>query len=348
MAEFGQDRVEHDAAERIVFNAEHAQAPRIGLADASSASRARLTLAPLARVSVTASVKVVPPPRRGATTMSPPIARAICLTDDRPSPAPPKRDAIETLACENGRNRRLISSSVRPMPLSEIAKATPTLSFGAAQRRYRQRNAALFGEFHGIVDQVFQRRAQPDGIADHECRKFLGNIDLGLQTFRRRPPGQQISGGARQCSQVEQILPHPGRQRRPRAASTNNVARLARCSAPALMVSTQRRSRSSRSDVASRLLIARIPVSGVRTSCANAASAASTMPGSAFAAMRLRRAFAGGFGARFFDGCFFLASRPLRRERGFAAMVPLDPTERQHGMATAAGVTPSRFYSNPQ
>ena len=64
-----------------------------------------------------------------------------------------------------------------------------------------------------------------------------------------------------------------------RAASTNSVARLARCSAPALMVSTQRRSRSSRSEVASRLLIARMPVSGVRTSCAKAANAVSTMPG---------------------------------------------------------------------
>src|SRR5262249_25061533 len=38
-------------------------------------------------------------------------------------------------------------------------------------------------------------------------------------------------------------------------------------------VATQRRSRSSSSDVASNSPIARIPVSGVRTSCANAASA---------------------------------------------------------------------------
>jgi hypothetical protein len=52
------------------------------------------------------------------------MARASCLTDDRPSPAPPKRDAMETLACENGRNRRLISASVRPIPLSETANAT--------------------------------------------------------------------------------------------------------------------------------------------------------------------------------------------------------------------------------
>src|SRR6185437_3967827 len=56
-----------------------------------------------------------------------------------------------------------------------------------------------------------------------------------------------------------------------------------RCSAPALMVSTQRRSRSPSSDVAKRSLIARIPVRGVRTSWAKAASAASITPGTAFA-----------------------------------------------------------------
>ena len=135
MAELGQDRVEHDAAERIVLDAEHAQRRR-----RSRATRRyrRLTLASRclgAPPADTVSVKVVPPPRRGATAMSPPIARASCLTEDSPSPAPPKREAIETLACENGRNRRLISAKVSPMPLSETAKATPTLPFRAARRR---------------------------------------------------------------------------------------------------------------------------------------------------------------------------------------------------------------------
>ena len=85
---------------------------------------------PFAGASITVSVNVVPPPRRCVTMMSPPIARASCFTEDSPSPAPPKRDAIETLACENGRNSRLISASDRPMPLSETAKATPILPFG--------------------------------------------------------------------------------------------------------------------------------------------------------------------------------------------------------------------------
>src|SRR5258708_1190657 len=80
----------------------------------------------------TVSVKVAPPPRRGATVMSPPIARASCFTEDSPKPAPPKREAMVTLAWVKGRNSRLISAIVRPMPLSDIAKATPTLRLSFA------------------------------------------------------------------------------------------------------------------------------------------------------------------------------------------------------------------------
>src|SRR5438132_1255246 len=37
------------------------------------------------------------------------------------------------------------------------------------------------------------------------------HIDLGLQTFRRRPPRKRIAGVARQHPQVEEILPHASR-----------------------------------------------------------------------------------------------------------------------------------------
>src|SRR3954462_2378551 len=106
------------------------------------------------------------------------------------------------------------------------------------------------------------------------------------------------------------------------------------------MVSTQRRSRSPSSEVASRLLIARMPVSGVRTSWAKAASAASTMPGLDTAA-RLRRSLAGGFlASRFLARVFadrFLVSPVERRTRGFAAMVPCPAGPACH--VTAARVT---------
>jgi hypothetical protein len=123
-----------------------------------------------------------------------------------------------------------------------------------------------------------------------------------------------------------------------RAASTNSVARPARCSAPALMVSTQRRSRSSRSEVASRSLTARIPVSGVRTSWANTASAVSTIV-SACTELRLARGFGAGFFAarflatRFFSVCL-VRVRILRGERDVSAICcPPVPAAPCHGGA---------------
>src|SRR3954462_10382225 len=94
------------------------------------------------------------------------------------------------------------------------------------------------------------------------------------------------------------------------------------------MVSTQRRSRSSRSEVASRLLIARMPVKGVRTSCAKAASAASTVltapprwRGEAFAALVEVRFLT----CRFFV-CRFLDGGALRFPRDPFAMIPYPTT----------------------
>ena len=237
--------------------------------------------------------------------MSPPIARASALTDDSPSPAPPKREAIETLACENGRNRRLISLSVRPMPLSETAKAMLTLPFGprigltvSPTPPASVNLAALSIRFSSAAR---SRTGSPitnagnfSEISTSDCRPFA--------VARPASESPTLRASARR-SKKSCRTPSPG----PRllAASTNNVARLARCSAPALMVSTQRRSRSSRSEVARRSLMARMPVSGVRTSWANAASAASTMPGPAVTAARLRAAPAARAGARFFDVRFF-------------------------------------------
>src|SRR5262245_490592 len=110
------------------------------------------------------------------------------------------------------------------------------------------------------------------------------------------------------------------------------------------MVSTQRRSRSGRSDVASRSLIARIPVSGVRTSWAKTASAVSTTPA---AAADLRADLRGDLrgdsralapAARFLAGRFF--SGRFGRSRRFPAAMILqapEPLSPWHGRAM--GVT---------
>ena len=85
--------------------------------------------------------------------------------------------------------------------------------------------------------------------------------------------------------------------------------------------------------------MAKIPVSGVRTSCAKAASAASTMPDEAVLLTRLRRALgAMARGARFFGGRFF-GGRVVRRERDFSAMIP-HPGRIPPCHGRAEGVTP--------
>jgi len=84
------------------------------------------------------------------------------------------------------------------------------MSFGGGSRHNLERDAPLLGEFHRVVDQVFQRRAQPDGIADHERRQFFGNLDGPLQPLGRRPSRQRIAYTTCQRPQVEQVLPYTG------------------------------------------------------------------------------------------------------------------------------------------
>ncbi len=260
--------------------------------------------------------------------MSPPIARASAFTDDNPSPAPPKREAMLTLACENGRNRRLISLSERPIPLSEIANATLSLPvaprIGSTASATPPASVNLTALSIRFSSAARRRTGSPttsagsfSEISTCDCRP--------LAAARPASESPALRASARKSNRSCRI---PAATSPPLAASTNNVARLARCSAPALMVSTQRRSRSSRSDVANRSLMARIPVNGVRTSCANAASAASTIPGAAVTA-RLRDLPAA---TRFFGGRLF-AGRVLRFERDFGAMIPLSPALLHHAMA---------------
>ena len=211
------------------------------------------------------------------------------------------------------------------MPLSEIAKATPTLPFRAAHRLDTASATPPCSVNFTALSIRFSSAARSrtgspttsagsfSEISTEDCRPFAAarpaSESPALRASARR--------SKKSCRTPTAALPL-------RAASTNKVARLARCSAPALMVSTQRRSRSSRSDVASRSLMARIPVSGVRTSCAKAASAASTMPGAAAPAARLRALPAATPGARFFGGRLF-GGRVVRCERDFGAMIPPTP-----------------------
>jgi len=132
------------------------------------------------------------------------------LTEDSPRPAPPKRDVIDVGLRE--RTKQALDLGKREAdPAVGDRKGYADLALGAAHRRDLQRNAARFRELHGIVDQVFQRRAQANGVADHQRRKLVRYLDLPLQPFRRRPAGKRIAGVAGERPQVEQILAQAGR-----------------------------------------------------------------------------------------------------------------------------------------
>src|SRR5581483_9910019 len=311
-----------------------------GIATAVNASSAPSTCIALAMTRATVSVKVVPPPRRDATLMSPPMPRAICLTEERPSPAPPKREAIETLACENGRNRRLISFRLMPMPLSEIAKATPTLPFFARAGTAPSATCPVSVNFTALsirFSSAARSRIGSPTTSPGNRSEIATSACNPLAAARPASESPALRARARRSNRSSRIALPPWRSL---AASTNKVARLARCSAPALMVSTQRRSRSASSDVASRSLIARIPVSGVRTSCANTASACSIMadfPAALRAGLAAARVFGGRrFGTRFLRGSrdFDAIHKPLP-----AAACHGDHRESRRGFGVHRGIS---------
>ena len=325
MAEFGEDRIEHDAAERIVLDAENAQRR----APASTAHRHRRPnwppSAPWRGSSVTVSVKVVPPPRRCATTMSPPIARASCFTDDSPSPAPPKREAMRDIGLRERAEQPLDLVQREADPAVGNRKGDADLAFAAAHRRDRRaRRRRCSVNFTALSIRFSSAARRRTGSPTTSAGSFSEISTWDCRPLAAARPASESPALRASARRSNKSCRTPAaRDRRCCAASTNKVARLARCSAPALMVSTQRRSRSSRSEVARRSLMARIPVSGVRTSWANAASAASTMPGPAQPLAARWRALpaASAWSALFRRP--LLRRRVVRCERDFGAMISL-------------------------
>ena len=139
MAEFGQDRVEHDAAERIVLDAENAQRPAPDPTAGRHRAPALAAFAALARASVTVSVKVVPPPRRCAMTISPPIARASCLTDDNPSPGAAEARGDADIGLRERAKQALDLGQREADAAVGNREGNADLALRAAQRRHRER-----------------------------------------------------------------------------------------------------------------------------------------------------------------------------------------------------------------
>jgi len=207
VTEFAQNGVEHDAAERVVFHAEQAQRWR----------RTRRHIAIGAGRGRRGALR-----RRHRDGKRKRGASAVPLRDDDVAPHGP-RQLLDRRQAEPGAAEARCNGDVGLRERAEQAfdlgerEADPAVGDrkcdshpapGAPKRRHPQRDAAMVGELHRVVDQVLQRRAQANGIADREPGKFFRYVDRRFQALCRRAAGQRITGIARQRAQVEKILPH--------------------------------------------------------------------------------------------------------------------------------------------
>ena len=93
------------------------------------------------------------------------------------------------------------------MPVSATSKRSSVS--GAAVRRgcgQAQRDAALIGEFHGIVDQRGEHLAQPPGIAAHGAGDIGRHRRYQIDTFGRGLRRQRADDAFDQIDQVEIVV----------------------------------------------------------------------------------------------------------------------------------------------
>jgi len=62
-----------------------------------------------------------------------------------------------------------------------------------APRLRFEANETVRGEFHGVVDQVFQRRPQPHRVAEHDIGQIVRDRDFGAQPFGLRPRRERLA-----------------------------------------------------------------------------------------------------------------------------------------------------------
>ena len=179
------------------------------------------------------------------------------------------------LACVNGRNSRLISARVIPMPLSATVKTSFT-----CPRDVRVECTSSCTPPRSVNFTALSIRFS--SAARNRTASPTSNSGRSPATVTSAP-SSLVSARALRAS-VRSSTRRRGRNgcccstsppASDLAASITNVVSDARCSALVLMPMAQRRSRSPRPELASNSPSARMPVSAVRISCANAASAAS-------------------------------------------------------------------------
>jgi len=215
MAELGQDRVEHDAAEWIVFDAEHAQRRQrirrvaIGLA---RLRRPRRIERHRQREGGTATA-----PRRDRDVATHRARQLLHRGQAEPGTAEARGDGDiglgerteQPLDLGHGQADAAVGDregDTHPALVLLFALAACPAP-GGTPRRGRECDSAPFGELDRIVDQVLERGTETDGIANHEARKLVGDLDFGLETFGGSAAGERIPDTAGERPQIEQILP---------------------------------------------------------------------------------------------------------------------------------------------
>ena len=68
-------------------------------------------------------------------------------------------------------------------------------------------DAAAFSELHGVVDEVFERGAQLQRIADHGLRQIVGNDDLGSEALGLGARSERRGERLRHLPRPDQFAP---------------------------------------------------------------------------------------------------------------------------------------------
>src|SRR3984957_4805379 len=203
---------------------------------------------------------------------------------------------MSALAWVKGRNSRLISARVSPMPLSVTVKRSFVFPRAACVARASRRTAPRSVNFTALSIRFSiaarNRAASPTSISGRSAATVTSAV-RPLVSARADSVSDSASIRRRGRNACCCSVSAPASTL---AASIAKVVSAARCSALVLMPSAQRRSRSPRLELASNSPSARMPVSDVRMSCANAASAASVVRAAARRrSVRRRERFAADF-----------------------------------------------------
>ncbi len=137
-----------------------------------------------------------------------------------------------------------MSAALRPMPLSVTAKMQPDAIARRLLAADVEPDAAALGELHRVVDEVFERGAQPHRVADHDLRKVRRDrrprmrYPCAGRAHRATPRAiarRRAAGSGRGAA--------PGRGRRRATASTISEVSIVRCSPVLLIAIAHSRSR---------------------------------------------------------------------------------------------------------